>query len=121
MSSEYLKCDTCHKTMYPMCSNCDRVIESCGCEPQDTCYFTSCVPCTKERAIALAALEELRRARKKFPKPFNSPHEGWAVLREEVDELWDEVKADSDAKTMRSEAIQVAAMALRFMLECCDE
>ncbi len=28
-----------------------------------------------------------------FP-PFNSYHEGFAVLKEEIDELWDEIKGE---------------------------
>ena len=31
---------------------------------------------------------ELERAERAFP-PFNSPHEGYAVIAEELDELWD--------------------------------
>lgn len=55
--------------------------------------------------------------------PFHSAHEGFAVLKEEVDELWDEVKAKQGARDvakMRKEAIQVAAMAMRFVLDVCD-
>jgi len=54
-------------------------------------------------------------------KPFNSPHEGYAVMLEELDELWEEVKMRPGKRSegrMRSEARQVAAMAIRFMLEC---
>lgn len=87
---------------------------------------------------------------------FSSSHEGSAVLKEEVDELWDVVKTnprkidikgfsqrhyleDGRSKTseellaavrdwqdaertrrMRKEAIQVAAMALRFVVDVCD-
>ena len=43
---------------------------------------------------AAAILTEALDARTKFP-PFNSAHEGWAVLYEEVDEIWDEVRADN--------------------------
>lgn len=67
--------------------------------------------------------EELGRARRCFPA-FHSAHEGFAVLKEEVDELWDEVKArpgGERTKLMREEAIQVAAMALRFIVDCCEE
>lgn len=49
---------------------------------------------------------------------FNSAHEGFAVLKEEVDELWDHVKVNQkrrDLTAMRAEAIQVAAMALKFV------
>jgi hypothetical protein len=68
-------------------------------------------------------IEELDKALRKHPK-FNSAHEGWAVIREEVDELWDEVKvrpAKRRRDKMRKEAIQVAAMALRFALEVCGK
>jgi len=61
-------------------------------------------------------LAELRRARDKFPRPLNSPHEGFGVLREEVDELWETVRGlEGD---MRAEATQVGAMAIRFLVEC---
>jgi hypothetical protein len=52
--------------------------------------------------------------------PFNSAHEGYAVLLEEVDELWAEVKkrrSERDDERMGLEAIQVAAMAVRFLLD----
>lgn len=60
---------------------------------------------------------ELRRAREKFPGNQNSAHEGYAVILEELDELWDEVKGNDLKRNerMRAEAIQVAAMAIRFI------
>ena len=62
---------------------------------------------------------ELDGARATFPA-FNSAHEGWAVLREEVDELWEEVKQrQPDRERMRKEATQVAAMAIRFLHDVC--
>lgn len=67
--------------------------------------------------------DELKFARANF-NPHNSAHEGYAVLLEEVDELWDHVKTNQkrrDPAAMRKEAIQVAAMAIRFAEECCDE
>ena len=70
-----------------------------------------------------AVKEELAVAVSAWP-PFNSAHEGYGVLLEEVDELWDEIKINQkrrDLDKMRKEAIQVAAMALRFALEVCDE
>ena len=51
---------------------------------------------------------------------FNSAHEGFAVLLEEVDELKAEVwkkRTCRDMDLMRREAIQVAAMALRFLTD----
>jgi len=50
---------------------------------------------------------------------FHSAHEGWAVIYEEVDELWEVVRMKRSARppgAMYSEAKQVAAMALKFML-----
>jgi NTP pyrophosphatase (non-canonical NTP hydrolase) len=49
---------------------------------------------------------------------FNSAHEGYGVLAEEFDELWEHVKVNQkrrDLTAMRAEAIQVAAMALKFV------
>lgn len=64
---------------------------------------------------AQLALEELNRAREKFPAPQNSAHEGFAVLYEEVDELWDVVKDKHRTRgRLSEESIQTAAMALRF-------
>lgn len=55
----------------------------------------------------------------RYPK-FNSAHEGWAVIKEELDELWDEIKNDSVAGSQYrqiQEAKQVAAMACRFIID----
>lgn len=50
--------------------------------------------------------------------PMHSPHEGWAVIQEELDELWDEVKADRGRMlSARKEAIQVAATAIRYLVD----
>jgi hypothetical protein len=63
--------------------------------------------------------DELTRAEGKFG-PMASPHEGCAVIAEELDELWDEVKADATRGRMREEALQVGAMALRFVVDLCS-
>lgn len=63
---------------------------------------------------------EFQRASSIYPA-FNSAHEGYAVLLEEVEELWDEVKKSPkkrDIARMREEAVQVAAMAVRFIHDC---
>jgi len=75
------------------------------------------------RNIAFEATAEAMGAMENWP-PFNSAHEGFAVLKEEVDELWDHVKTNQkkrDIAAMRKECIQVAAMAMRFALEICNE
>lgn len=69
--------------------------------------------------VALAEIQnEYQKAVKKFPE-FNSQHEGYAVLKEEVDEFWDNIKGNVDIKLTKEEAIQVAAMAMRFLTDCC--
>ena len=59
---------------------------------------------------------ELKRAAV-YP-PFNSAHEGYAILLEEVDELkahvWTKQK-NRNVAAMRKEAVQVAAMAIKFI------
>lgn len=64
---------------------------------------------------------EYRRAVALHPR-WASAHEGIALLFEEICELWDEVRKRRDARdpdAMRREAIQVAAMAVRFVEEIC--
>ena len=65
--------------------------------------------------------KEYLRAVNKFGA-FHNAHEGYAVLLEEVDELWENVKLNQTIFTrdeaMREEAIQVAAMAIRFIIDC---
>ena len=66
----------------------------------------------------LAQVEtEYLKARAKFGD-FKSPHEGYAVIFEELDELWDLVKENQgrSVKT-REECIQIAAMAMAYYLE----
>lgn len=64
--------------------------------------------------------EEYRKAREKHA-PMRGTHEGYAVLLEEVDELWDLVREKEPRfVAMRREAIQIGAMALAFLLEVCE-
>lgn len=71
------------------------------------------------RDLALEAATELAVAITKFPG-FNSSHEGYAVILEELDELWEHVKANNGrGDDARNEAIQVAAMALRYVHDLC--
>ena len=46
---------------------------------------------------------ELERAVAKHG-PMRGPHEGWAVIYEELDELWDEVKASKPRQGSVSDA-----------------
>lgn len=80
----------------------------------DTIPITMC----ETQAIREIMLE-YRRATE-LHGPFQTQHEGFAVILEELDELKAEVwkkPADRDPILLRKEACQVAAMALRFMLD----
>jgi len=73
------------------------------------------------KKIGEEIIREAIRARKHFPS-FNSHHEGYAVILEELDEVWDEIKKKSeirDLEHMRREMIQVGAMVLRFLYDLC--
>lgn len=61
------------------------------------------------------AIEELGRARMKFPA-FTNMHQGYAIILEELDEMWDEIKANNQVRAVE-EAVQVAAMAISFIAD----
>lgn len=64
---------------------------------------------------------ECQTAMNKFP-PFNSAHEGLAVIEEEFEELKKEVfksPSNRDFVHMKDETVQLGAMALRFLIDCC--
>ena len=74
-------------------------------------------------ATALEFANELERARAKFPV-MASAHEGYAVIAEELDELWEIVKQKQmqrDYAALRKETIQLGAMVLAFLVEIVDE
>jgi len=60
--------------------------------------------------------------------PMNSPHEAYAVILEEVDEFWEDVKINpkkldghEQAKRkahMQMELLQIAAMCIRATIDC---
>lgn len=93
----------------------------------DETFDDNRLPPTARNAYTVAAedaLTEVRRAKELFPAPANSMHEQFAVLWEEFDELKAHVWMNQkrrDLTAARKEAIQVAAMAIRFAAECCDE
>ena len=65
---------------------------------------------------------EFEKATIKFDS-FNNAHEGYAVLLEEVDELWENVKLNQSIEgrpyEIYKEAKQVAAIAIRIIYDCC--
>lgn len=73
-----------------------------------------------DKALSLV-IQEYGKATNSYG-PMASAHEGYAVLKEELDELWDEIKKNPqkrDDAQMQKEAIQVAAMAIRFLVDVC--
>jgi len=59
-------------------------------------------------------INEIRFAESKFPE-YNSMHEGYAIILEELDELWNEIKnKDRNELKVYREALQVACTAIRF-------
>ena len=77
----------------------------------------------KSQAAFTAVLNELNVATQ-LHGPFNSAHEGYAVIKEELDELWDEIKlkrSERNPVNLREEAVQVAAMAIRFLVDIAED
>lgn len=73
-------------------------------------------------AVANEVRDEAIRAIKLWP-PMHSGHEGYSVILEELEELKTHVFTNQkkrDLAEMRKEAIQVAAMAVRFVFDVCD-
>ena len=67
----------------------------------------------------VTARTELISAIDAYPS-MHSPHESFAVILEEVEELKAEVfkkQTEHDIDAMRKEAKQIAAMAIRFMVD----
>lgn len=59
--------------------------------------------------------DEMILAKQKH-KPINSSHEGYAVILEELDEFWEEVrkkKEHRNTNNMYKQLVQIAAMAQR--------
>ena len=56
--------------------------------------------------------------------PLESSYEGWALIKQEVDELWAEIKKgklNGSQEELQREAVQISAMAMRFVVELCLE
>lgn len=63
-----------------------------------------------------AVAAELCRARQKHGKPLNSMHEAYAVLLEEIEELWEEIRLKREQRSvshMTEELVQIAAVCQR--------
>ena len=52
----------------------------------------------------------------------HSNHEGYAVIKEELDELWNEIKKSKETKgnkNIRKELVQIGAMVIRYLDNLC--
>lgn len=70
----------------------------------------------KERrdSLFLQIQSELDHAYAKHGRGKWGRHEFYAILKEEVDELWDTIKQDRPIDELEHELIQVAAMCFRY-------
>ena len=69
------------------------------------------------RKEALKAINDtLDKANIIYPETFNSLHEGFAILKEEVDELWEAIIKKKDNWQIREEAAQTAAIAIKLLI-----
>lgn len=71
---------------------------------------------TDAAAIELV-MGELRRQREQDPKPFVDKHQGYSVALEKLEDLREGVR-DFENRDMRDAARELAAMAIRFMVDC---
>ena len=91
---------------------------------EKTMYEKTPVPFQPEEAnqaisITTAMIAEVKRARDQFAL-FSSPHEALGVLYEEYNEVKDEIfKHVVDRQKLQIEAVQLGAMCIRLILDCC--
>ena len=74
----------------------------------------------KLQLVTERIFNEVKRTKTLFPNNFVNQHEAYAVILEEIDELWDEIKKNQrnyDLDAQRKEATQAAAMLCRLLVE----
>lgn len=66
--------------------------------------------------------KELQRSYSMHPREFASAHEGHSVVREELEEVWDEIRAgNGESYQAGDEMVQVAANAIRYIVDLAIE
>ena len=93
------------------CPDCGGHGHDCG----DPCHTCDSLGVIAADPFLQAMWLELQKAEAKHA-PQNSLHESYAVILEEVDEFWDEVKKQSEARdqnAIRKELVQIATMCWR--------
>lgn len=58
---------------------------------------------------------ELERAYAKHGTAPWGRHEAYAIALEELDEVWDEIRADGPPASLRRELVQLAAVCIRYL------
>ena len=58
---------------------------------------------------------ELVRAYEKHGSAQWGRHEFYAILKEEVDEAWDNIKTDDDQQKLTKEILQIACVCIRYL------
>jgi hypothetical protein len=74
---------------------------------------------TPARQFLIETEAELRRAMAKWPAT-HSPHEAYAVIKEELDEFWEEVRkkqTEHNPHAMYEELVHIAAMAAKAAVD----
>lgn len=105
-------------------ADCPQCVAGGGCEVKEDEEATDSAEQewqAKFQRVAFDVQAELSGAVVNY-SPMHSAHEGYAVILEELHELWDEVRVKDSKRSvdrMRKEAIQVAAMAIRFVMDVC--
>lgn len=88
-------------------------------KPKKVLYSATDDLADKIAQVMIDVEAELHRATSQHG-PMNSIHEGYSVILEEVDELWDQVRLKSSLRNqenIREECIQIAAMAARLVVD----
>lgn len=70
---------------------------------------------TRRQLVLLAIDLELQRAYKKHGKAPWGRHEFYGIAKEEFDELWEAIKLDQEDPYVIAEAVEVAAMMIRYL------
>ncbi len=72
------------------------------------------------REIAMNLISDETVRIQAIQNKYNSFHEASAVIREEYEELWDEIKMKyHNVEKIRYEAVHLAATTLRLLIELC--
>lgn len=74
------------------------------------------IPNLEKRNVALAKVHaEVSRSYELYGCPLWGRHEAYAIIKEELDEIWDAIRADAPFKDLEKELIQTAAMCIRYL------